>query len=209
MTPQASPTAPLTSGLAEPQAARRAVPVWLFVLLFLLLWWGMVSFDLNGGWFNPEVYAPYRSFDEVRDLQPVIEGPDPNAGRVVFERICALCHNADGAGKPGQAPPLAGSDWVIAAGPSRVIRIPVLGLTGPIVVSGKPYDFPAGMTPIAPTRDMMSDEMLANVLTYIRGAWGNHASPVTVDQVAAVRNELGTRATQATVKELLSLPETK
>jgi hypothetical protein len=35
---------------AEPKAVRQAVPVWLMVLLFLLLFWGMVYFDQHSAW---------------------------------------------------------------------------------------------------------------------------------------------------------------
>ncbi|SPE51491.1 Cytochrome c class I [Verrucomicrobia bacterium] len=198
---------PAPAASAEPQAGRVTVPVWLFALLFLLLWWSMVQFDKTGGWFNEEVYAPYTSFTMVQDYQPIREGPDLSRGQRVFESICALCHGTDGAGKPGQAPPLAGSDWVNSPGVNRLIRIPALGLIGPIEVSGKAYDFPSGMTAVAPTRDMMSDEVLADVLTYVRQAWGNKAPPVTAAQVKTIRDELGNRSTQNTVKELQALPE--
>ena len=43
-----------------PAANGAAVPVWLIVVLFLLLYWGAVYFDQHGGWFDPQVRAPYR-----------------------------------------------------------------------------------------------------------------------------------------------------
>ncbi len=49
----------------EPKAGRDPVPVWLLILLFLLLYWGMVYFDQRSGWFSPRVYAPYRSVAEL------------------------------------------------------------------------------------------------------------------------------------------------
>jgi cytochrome c oxidase cbb3-type subunit 2 len=34
---------------------------------------------------------------------------------------------------------------------------------------------------------MLSDEDIANIIDYERGAWGNHGKPVTAKDVAAVR----------------------
>jgi mono/diheme cytochrome c family protein len=200
---------PAASEPTEPKAARRAVPVWLLVLLFLLIYWGFIYFDQRSGWCSPVVYGPYHSAEEVDLYQYKVEGPDPANGRAAFEKYCSLCHNTDGAGKPGQAPPLAGSEWVNAAGVNRLIRIPVLGLTGQIEVNGKPYDFPAGMTPIAASREAIPDKDLSDILTYVRQAWGNKGAPVTLEQVKAIRDEVANRSTQLTVKELKELPETK
>jgi len=38
----------------------------------------------------------------------------------------------------------------------------------------------------------LGDEDIADVVTYIRNAWGNRASPVTPDQVTSLRNTLDT-----------------
>ncbi|HWV98384.1 MAG TPA: cytochrome c [Candidatus Acidoferrum sp.] len=195
------------SEAAEPKAARASVPVWLFVLFFLLLYWGMIYFDQRSAWADPQVYIPYHSAAELAVYQSRLEGPDISRGQLVFDRTCALCHGPDGRGKPGQAPPLAGSDWASAAGVNRLVRIPILGFTGPIQVNGQQYDFPTGMTPIAATRELMSDEDLANVLSFVRQAWGNKASPVTPEQVKIIRDRIGNRSTQLTAEELKGLPE--
>src|SRR5215471_4997621 len=132
MTPDLTASPPA----AEPQTRDRAVPVWLFVLLLLLLFWGMVYFDERGGWFNPVVYAPYKSVAELLVYQPPApEGPEAILanGKRVYESAtgCGLCHNTDGMGKPGQAPPFVKSEWVLASSPARMIRIPLAGLGGP------------------------------------------------------------------------------
>ena len=92
---------------AEPRASAAPVPIWLFVVLFALLYWAMVYFDRDSGWFSPQVYAPYRSVADLQAYQPPTGGTDLARGKVVYENICALCHNPDGNGKPNQAPPLA------------------------------------------------------------------------------------------------------
>jgi mono/diheme cytochrome c family protein len=181
----------------------------MVVFSFLLVFWGMIYFDQHSGWCSPVVYKLYRSYEEVADHNPRREGPDVMNGRRVFNDICSQCHGPEGTGKPGQAPPLAGSEWVNAPGINRLARIPILGLREPIDVRGVQYDLPSGMTAVATTRDMMSDKNLGDVLSYIRQAWGNKASEVTAQQIAAVRAELGNRTAQATVNELKELPEGK
>ena len=206
----AEPNQPGASGSKafEPKAGRAAVPVWLFLLFVMLLYWGLIYFDEGSAWAEPQVYLPYHSAAEVALYQPRLEGlPDIGRGQLVFDRTCALCHGPDGKGRQGQAPPLAGSDWVNAAGVNRLVRIPIIGFTGPIQVNGQQYDFPAGMTPIAATRERMSDEDLANVLSYVRQAWGNKASLVTSEQVRTIRERIGNRSTQLTAEEIKGLPE--
>ena len=93
---------------AEVQVERRAVPIWLFIVLFLLIYWAMLYFDLHGGWFKPEVYGPFKSVHELAGWQPDTGGIDLVRGKTVYDNVCGLCHNPDGAGKPSQAPRLPG-----------------------------------------------------------------------------------------------------
>ena len=53
------------------EAGQAPVPIWLIILLFLLLYWGMVYVDLRGGGFDMHVYEPYRSVEEVANYVPV------------------------------------------------------------------------------------------------------------------------------------------
>jgi len=90
---------------------------------------------------------------------------------------CSACHGMNGEGT-AIAPPLAKSDWV--NGPAeRLIDIQLHGLSGPITVSGKEYNFPAAM----PAQAYQTDEQIAAVLTYIRNSFGNSASLVKPEQV--------------------------
>jgi mono/diheme cytochrome c family protein len=199
MSAEPNQPAPATPEAAEPRAGRTPVPVWLFVLLFLLLYWGMVYFDQRSGWFNSQVYVPYRSFVEVQKCQPVTGGVDLLRGKTIYENVCALCHNTDGMGKPNQAPPFVGSEWV-AGVPARMIQIPLTGLSGPVPVAGKEWNLAMPAMGAA-----LSDDDLAAVLTYIRHTWGK-ASPVTPEQVKAIRAKLGNRTQPSTATELNSVP---
>jgi mono/diheme cytochrome c family protein len=176
---------------AEPTSTGMTVPMWLITAMLVLLFLSAWYFDARGGWFEAKVYEPYRSVADVARFQPRSGGEAVLLrGKLLFEQNCALCHNPDGLGKPAQAPPLAGSEWVLAAGVNRLIRIPQVGLAGPIEVNGQVLNFPV---PMAAMGAPYSDDDLAAVLSYIRNAWGNKASVVTAEQVKKVRAELAGR----------------
>jgi mono/diheme cytochrome c family protein len=137
---------------------------------------------------KPEQVVPGSATALKLSAAPAVDEPiDPavmEIGKVQF-MVCAACHGQNGEGGP-IAPPLAGSDWV--NGPvENLIRIQLRGLQGPITVSGKEYNFPAGMAALA----YQTDEQIAAVLTYVRNSFGNKAPAVKPEQVAALRSEVG------------------
>jgi mono/diheme cytochrome c family protein len=110
-------------------------------------------------------------------------------------------------GAAGQWPPLVGSEWVLALGPNRIIRIVYGGLSGPLTVKDVQY---SNLAMPAQGRDVkLSDEDMAAVITFIRSnkEWGNNASPVTPEQIKMVREQIKDRADPWTAAELLSIPE--
>jgi mono/diheme cytochrome c family protein len=172
-----------TPSNAEPTATRSTVPMWIFAVTLVLIYLGAVFFDHHSGWFSAKVYAPYGSVDEVDLYQPKSGAAAQLArGKQVYEQVCGLCHGTDGAGKPGQAPPLAGSELVTAKGFNRLAHIPLTGVTGDIKVAGKDWNMSMAAMGAA-----LSDSDLASVLTYIRSSWGNKAEAVTADDVKGVR----------------------
>jgi mono/diheme cytochrome c family protein len=100
-------------------------------------------------------------------------------GAKVFDTNCSSCHGSNGAGSPGAFPPLAGNP-VVVGDPLHVIHIVKDGLLGKIVISGQTYN---GEMP--KWGSLLSAGDIASAITYIRSAWGNKASPVTVAQVTA------------------------
>jgi nitrite reductase (NO-forming) len=103
-------------------------------------------------------------------------------GKQVFMQTCFVCHQFDGKGIPNQIPPLAGSDFLMADA-ERAIRIVLQGQTGELVVNGKTYN--GTMVPL----NNLSDEEIANVLTYVRNSWGNSGDAVSIDKVRRIRTE--------------------
>jgi nitrite reductase (NO-forming) len=100
-------------------------------------------------------------------------------GQRVFNSICAACHQPQGQGIKGSFPPVAASDY-LNADRKRSIGVVLNGLSGPIVVNGEKY----GSTMPALG---LSDEDIANVLTYVYGKWDNAGHEVTPAEVKAVR----------------------
>lgn len=187
----------------EPTAARSAVPMGMVVLLLLLLFLGSVYFDHHSGWFNVQVYSPYVSAEELELYQPKSGAAAMAAhGKQVYDTVCGICHGPDGMGKPNQAPPLAGSEWVNTQGVARLIHIPQAGLNGLVQIEGKNWNLN-----MAPMGANLSDADLAAALTYIRSSWGNKAGAVTADDVKSVRAAMGAHPTPLTGEELKNMPE--
>ena len=103
-------------------------------------------------------------------------------GKGVFLQTCFVCHQSNGEGIPGQIPPLAKSDFMMAD-KTGSIRGVLQGRTGEIVVNGKKFN--GIMTPL----NYLTDEQVANVLTYVRNSFGNQGDAVTVDEVRIIRSE--------------------
>lgn len=127
------------------------------------------------------------------------------AGQQTYMMVCFACHQPTGLGLPPLFPPLAGSDWVDAPKPDRLIRIVLHGVTGPITISGKPFVSPAPMMP--PQGASLNDKQIADVLTYVRNSWGHKASAVTPEEVKAIRDAEKAKAGMWTEAELLKIAD--
>jgi mono/diheme cytochrome c family protein len=189
----------------EPTATRSTVPMWIFSLTLVLIYLGAVYFDHHGGWFDAQVYSPYKNAEELDSYQPKSGAEALRAqGKKTYETVCGVCHGTDGLGKPGQFPPLAGSEWVNAKGDKRLAEIPLRGLNGPITVKGQQMNFPGGMAAMGA---MLPDADLAAVLTYIRSSWGNKGEPATADDVKAARAAIAGHSAINGDQELKTIPE--
>lgn len=111
----------------------------------------------------------------TKDTERMLE----QGGRL-YEKHCAECHGADGAGKPPAYPRLAGNNGIVssAVNPIRM----VLNGGFPPSTAGNPR--PYGMPPYGP---IMNDDEVAAVVTYIRASWGNMGVPVRPGEVSRYR----------------------
>ncbi|HTX60364.1 MAG TPA: c-type cytochrome [Verrucomicrobiae bacterium] len=105
--------------------------------------------------------------------------PSGLSGEEIFAAHCAACHQAQGQGTSA-IPPLAGNPDVRASDPAKIVTTIVNGRHGQLVVNGKTYN---GTMPT--WNGQLSNADIAAVATYVRSAWGNDASGVTEQQVAA------------------------
>ncbi len=100
-------------------------------------------------------------------------------GKAVFAKTCIACHQPTGAGIPGAFPPLAKSDY-LNANVNRAIKQVIKGSNGPITVNGKKYTTPM-------PAQVLNDQEIADVLTYVYSNWGNSKKVVTPAMVKAQR----------------------
>jgi mono/diheme cytochrome c family protein len=102
-------------------------------------------------------------------------------GQTIYETHCASCHANDGRGMPPEYPPLASNPSIQMESSVNPVRM-VLNGGFPPGTTGNPM--PYGMPPFAQT---LSDDEVAAVVTYIRGAWGNRGSAVSAREANELR----------------------
>ncbi|MDP2139160.1 MAG: copper-containing nitrite reductase [Candidatus Didemnitutus sp.] len=123
---------------------------------------------------------------EIRS-NPTIAGLTKEAqeerGKQVYMGVCFACHLPDGKGLPNVFPPLAASDFLLADR-ERSVRIVLKGLSGPVTVNGTTYN-----SAMPPHETALTDQQVADVLTYVFNSWGNSGDAFKADDVKAIRNE--------------------
>ena len=103
-------------------------------------------------------------------------------GKKVYESTCLTCHQADGLGVQRMNPPLVKTKWVLG-NKKALIKIVLNGLKGgEIEIDGDNFH-----NPMPPQATLLSDQQIADVLTYVRNSFGNKASAVTPSEVKAAR----------------------
>jgi mono/diheme cytochrome c family protein len=129
---------------------------------------------------------------------PQVAAPGATGPVGPYQAVCATCHQPEGQGMPGAFPPLAGSEWI--SGSAEVpIRIVLVGLSGAIEVKGTTFNT------MMPPPQGMTDEQIAEAITYARTHFGNTASKVDAAQVKEVRAALAGRNAPFTADELKPL----
>jgi len=114
---------------------------------------------------------------EIKTAQSLTERI--SMGKITFNANCAACHQPDGKGIPNAFPPLAGSDF-LNADKARAMGIVKNGLSGQVTVNGQKFN---GVMPALG----LTDEQIANVLTYVYSSWGNSKKVVTPAEVKATK----------------------
>lgn len=101
-------------------------------------------------------------------------------GKLVYDQTCLACHQADGSGVPRMNPPLIKTKWVLGD-KTTLINIILKGLNEEIEVEGETYHNPM------PPHNFLTDQQIADVLTFVRNRFTNKATAVTVAEVKKTR----------------------
>lgn len=115
--------------------------------------------------------------------QPASAHASIKRGQKVFEVTCIVCHQKNGGGVPRLNPPLRKTSYVLGD-KSQLVQIVLKGLNEPIEIEGEQY------TNNMPSFAQLSDQEIADVLTYVRNSFGNKASAVTPALVKAERDKI-------------------
>lgn len=101
-------------------------------------------------------------------------------GKKVYNSVCLACHMRDGSGVPGMHPPLIESEF-INGDPDKLIKIVLEGLTGEMEIEGEVYNS------IMPAQANLTDQQIADVLTFVRGSFGNNSGEISPEEVQKLR----------------------
>ncbi|MEO0795750.1 MAG: cytochrome c [Verrucomicrobiota bacterium] len=171
----------------EPSESSTPIPTALVFLFGVLIFWGGGYLAKYSGGFRYDIYDP----NGVEVVEPpIVAESGLNLGNRIYRKSCQACHQANGTGVPGSVPPLAGSSWVIGD-EGRIVKILLNGLNGPIEVGGVAFN--GNMPSYGENGANWDDAKIAAVATWVRQAWGNGASEVTPEVVAAIRAEIAGR----------------
>lgn len=94
-------------------------------------------------------------------------------GAKIYEQQCVACHGDKGQGVPSIYPALAGNRAVLLDSPNNLVQIIRKGGFSPST-AGNPQPF--GMPPFA---QILSNDDIAAVTTFVRQSWGNSAPAVS------------------------------
>lgn len=193
----------------EPRVGLEPLSIWLIAVYGLAIFFGGAYLGRYSGSFSGD------SLDPIAGPGTAKKGGGPTGpsggaeqlspaerGKKVFAANCQVCHQADGNGSAAQGyPPLAGSE-ITNGGSRRAAMVVLKGLQGPITVKGKQY----GSAVMQPW-ESLGDQKVADVLTYERSSWGNNGTPVTKEQIAALRKELASHPGSFTFPDIEAAPD--
>ena len=103
-----------------------------------------------------------------------------NRGEAIYKKECLSCHQVDGGGVPHMNPPLAQSSNVLKD-KQKIIAVVLKGMSDRIPLDDEYY------SNVMASHNYLTDQQIADVLTYVRNSFGNKATAVTFAEVKAVR----------------------
>ena len=111
-------------------------------------------------------------------------------GGLGYVQFCVDCHRQDGTGVKGVFPPLQQNPSIVAADPATLLHVTLTGWkTAETAAHPRVYTMP--------TFTRLSDQELAEILSFVRTSWGNNAEPVAASQVKKMRAQLNLKNTDS------------
>jgi mono/diheme cytochrome c family protein len=191
----------------EPRVGLEPLSIWLIAVYGIAIFTGGAYLGRYSGSFSGDGLDPMggpppaKKGGGSQGQQQQAELSPRDRGKKIFAANCQTCHQANGLGVPGQYPPLAGSEFT-TGGSKRPAMIVLKGLQGPVTVKGQKF----GSAVMQPWDKTLTDQKISDVLTYERSEWGNNASPVTAEEIAALRKELANHPDSFTEPDVLAVP---
>jgi mono/diheme cytochrome c family protein len=208
-TPQLRDThAAIVREKVEPRIGREPLSLWLIAIYGLAVFFGGAYLGRYAGSFSGDGLDYLGGAPRVANKagggggqEQAVELTPAERGAKIYSANCATCHQANGLGVAGQYPPLVDTD-IVNGGSRRHVMIVLKGLQGPVTVKGQVY----GSAVMQPWDKTLTDQKIADVVTYERSAWGNKGSAVTAEGVAALRKELAGRTESFVEADILAVP---
>ena len=192
----------------EPRVGLEPLSLWLIGVYGLAIFFGGAYLGRYSGNFSGDELDPMGAAPSAKRAgaagpggAPTTELSPRDRGKKIFAANCQTCHQANGLGVAGQYPPLAGSEFT-TGGSRRPAMIVLKGLQGPVTVKGQKF----GSAVMQPWDKTLTDQKIADVLTYERSEWGNNASAVTAEQIAGLRKELASHPDSFVEADLEGVP---
>ncbi len=130
-----------------------------------------------------ETIAVSSTINKIEAKSEEVEIVAHEAGEVVYDSYCLPCHMGNGLGAPGMNPPLAGTDWVVGD-KDRLIKVILEGLSEAVEIEGEIYQNTMA------SQAFLSDQQIADVLTFIRQCYGNNATEIFPEEVSKIRKAI-------------------
>lgn len=172
----------------DPKEHIRPIPIAASLITLIMVIFGVIYLLIS----EPLTTSQYGDQRTLADLSGPLQTASNSLakadGKALYAAQCTACHQANGQGVPGVFPPLDGSEWV--QGEPRILaNILLHGINGELEVAGQQYQ---GMMPAFP---QLSDNELAEIVSYIRTAWSNRADTVQANLFEQERQSGSERTT--------------
>ena len=120
-------------------------------------------------------------------------------GAKLFRQICAACHQDNGSGIEGLAPPLMNSEHV--TNPEKLALIILHGLKGPIHVDGSLYELNHVMPGLS-NNETLTDSDISAIISYVGNAFNDYPKGLRSNKVKELRQNKPESGSEYTIEEL-------